>query len=176
MGCNREPNKDEAKVVHKAASRIATEVGVRPGHAESYVRMYGEHVAKMMLLADRRHNETDDEKTMMMGLKIRVTRWDDPIPQQKAYRATGVDKHGKFHDYSATNGEDAFQGCRDEIRNADRDDTIRVSRWDDSLAQQEIHRATGVDEHGGSHDYRATNENAAIQGCRDKIDEVNKVS
>jgi hypothetical protein len=57
-----------------------------------------------------------------MAANIRVTRDDDFVAQQKIYKASGVDKHGRYHDYSATTEEEAVQGCRDEIDEADAED------------------------------------------------------
>ena len=57
-----------------------------------------------------------------MAGEIRVTRDDDPVAQQVIYTPHGVDKHGRYHDYSATTEEEAMQGCRDEIDEADAED------------------------------------------------------
>ncbi len=54
-----------------------------------------------------------------MAGEIRVARDDDPVSQQVIYTAHGVDKHGGYHDYSATTEEEAVQGCLDEIAEAD---------------------------------------------------------
>ena len=43
------------------------------------------------------------------------------ISGQDQYKATGVDKHGGFHDYYATTKEEAYEGCKEEIEAANED-------------------------------------------------------
>ena len=53
MGCNREPTQQETRQVHDAAKRVAAEVGADPRRAETYLRLYGEQVAKTTLWVEK---------------------------------------------------------------------------------------------------------------------------
>jgi hypothetical protein len=53
---------------------------------------------------------------------IRVVEWSDDMPSgQEQWKATGMDKHGGFHDYYATTYDDAYEGCLAEIEEANDD-------------------------------------------------------
>jgi hypothetical protein len=52
----------------------------------------------------------------------RIVHGHDPLSQQEISRACGVDNHGHFHDYEATNDEDAVEGLNAEIEEENADD------------------------------------------------------
>jgi hypothetical protein len=53
---------------------------------------------------------------------ITVVEWSDSLTGQEQYKATGMDKHGGFHDYYATTEEEAYEGCLAEIEEANEDE------------------------------------------------------
>ena len=54
-------------------------------------------------------------------LHITVVKWSDSLSGQDQYKATGMDKHGGFHDYYATTEQEAYEGCKEEIEAANED-------------------------------------------------------
>jgi hypothetical protein len=52
----------------------------------------------------------------------RVTHWSDFLSGQKDFRATGMDDHGGFHDFESTNRQDAIDGLKAEVDEANDDD------------------------------------------------------
>jgi len=52
----------------------------------------------------------------------RISHGSDPLSQQEQVTAHGTDRHGGYHDYIATNEEDAVKGLEAEIEEANEDD------------------------------------------------------
>jgi len=53
---------------------------------------------------------------------MHVMHTSDFLSGQKYCKASGLDKHGGYHDFNAVNEEDAIRGLREEIDEADDDE------------------------------------------------------